>query len=139
VSEIFRAAYDKPLDDRARELWMTLFRPVHDADLVKAAYRLVGWREKTSRVAPAEMKSALTSIGVSMGGQESHSFGDDPAVIALNGHYEAMRALPGVTLAQWLEDEGLPSFRAAIAKYGDRPSSAEKLLALVKPKEEAPF
>lgn len=137
MSEIFRAAYDKPLDDGARELWMTVFRPVRDADLVKAAYQLVGWREKTNRVTPGEMKRVLADIGAYSDENGSHSFNDDPAVRAINGHYSAMCDLPGVTLAQWLEDEGFASFREAMAKYGEGPTSAERVMALTH--EEVPF
>lgn len=135
VSEIFRAAYDKPLDDGAQELWRTLFRPVGDSDLVKAAYQLVAVREKASRVSPAEIKNMLRSIGVSVEGQKSGSFYDDPAVKAINGHYRAMLNIPGITLTDWLKQEGLNTFREAMDKYGDRPTSAEVLLSLVETNE----
>ena len=137
VSDIFESAYGKPLEDGAHELWKTLFGDVNDADLVKAAYRLVKTREKTSKVSPGEIKAVLDRlIGYS---GPSNDFNNDPAVRALNRHYQAMQDLPGITMNEWLREEGLSSFQEAMDRYGDRPSSAELLLQLVQPKEEAPF
>lgn len=120
VSVIFDDAYDKPISEEAYGLWQTLFQKVSDADLVKAAYQLVLKRQKTSKVSPGEIEGVLEELGIHLGHYEaSSSFRDNPAVRALDSRYLASEAEEGISLHEWLKQEGFASFQEAMAKYGD--------------------
>ena len=139
ISDLFLPIFGG-IPTEARQTWIDTFAHISNEDIEAAARWIIAHRTRSGKVVPGELWHALQEIGVTPERHyESKEFRENPTVRAINGHYRAMQDLPGITLSQWLKDEGLPSFRAAMEKYGDRPSSAEQLLALVEPKEEAPF
>ena len=138
ISEIFDFAFGKPINEKAYKLWGTLFGNISDADLIKAAFWLSKHREKSNKVTPGEMKGALAAIGVNADiYTPEKGFEGDPVVRAMESRYRGEMEAEDVTLAEFLEQEGLSSFREAMDKYGDRPTPAETILQLSE--EEVPF
>jgi len=138
ISEIFDFAFGKPVDEKAYNLWLTLFGNISDADLIKAAFWLSKHREKSNKVTPGEMKGALAAIGVNADTYTPEKgFESDPVVRAMESRYRGEMAAEGVTMAEFLQQEGLSSFREAMEKYGDRPTATETILGLAE--EEVPF
>jgi len=140
ISDLFSAVYGSGIPAEARQTWIDTFKHISNEDIELAARWIIAHRTRSGKVVPGEVWHALQAIGVTPERFDtSPEFRSDPAVIALDSHYRTMSDLPGISVTDWLESEGLPSFQAAMDKYGDRPSSAELLLQLVQPKEEAPF
>jgi len=134
LSDLFSVVYGSGIPVDAREAWLDTFQHIHNDDLESAARWIIAHRTHNGRVVPGEIWHALQAIGVTPDKfYTSKEFREDPAVIALSSHYEAMSKLPGITLAQWLEAEGLPSFKEAMDRYGDHPSSVGRLSELAQP------
>ena len=132
VSEIFNSAFGKPLDEDAYNLWLTVFADVDGADLVHAAFWLSKHREKSTRVTPGEMRIALAAIGVNAEPYKPEKgFRNDPVVKMLTSSYQGELNAQGVTLAEFLHNEGLSSFQEAVEKYGGKPTRADEVYQIV--------
>jgi len=139
ISDLFSDVYGAGIPGSARQAWIDTFQHIRNEDIESAARWIIAHRQKSGKVVPGEVWHALQMIDVVPDKfYESAEFRADPVHIALDSHYRAMCKLPGITLAAWLEEEGL-TWREAMDKYGDRPSSAELLQQIVAPKNEAPF
>ena len=140
ISDLFSAVYGSGIPAEARQTWIDTFEHISNENMELAARWIIAHRTRSGKVVPGEVWHALQAIGVTPERHyESKEFRENPAVRALNGHYQAMQDLPGITMDEWLQEEGLSSFHEAMDRYADRPTSAEKILALVEPKEEVPF
>lgn len=122
LSDLFDSAYRSPLDEKMSALWLKIFRKISDTDLERAAVRLIEHREKGSKVNPGEVTQALKENGIYVDASEyTKTFRDDPAVKALESRFRASKETEGISLHEWLKQEGLGSFQEAIQKYGDHP------------------
>ena len=120
VSSMFEDAFGKSIEENAYKTWLTIFQDIDDGDLVKAAWYLCSTREKTNKVSPGEMRGALERIGVSMPGyEETKEFKDNPAVKMLNSRYCGECEANGITMHDWLQREGMASFKDAMARFAD--------------------
>ena len=120
LSNLFKEAYDKPISESGCDLWLRIFRRISDADLERAAVHLIEHREKGSKVNPGEITRALEFHGIYVDPPEqTKDFRDDPMVRALESRYRAEEEEEGISLHEWLKQEGLSSFREAMEKYAD--------------------
>ena len=120
LSELFDSAYRSPFDEKTTGLWLRIFRRISDADLERAAVHLIEHREKGSKVNPGEITRALEFHGIYVDPPEqTKDFRDDPMVRALESRYRAEEEEEGISLHEWLKQEGLSSFREAMEKYVD--------------------
>jgi len=139
ISQLFSDVYGTGIPPIARQAWIDTFQHIRNEDMEAAARWIIAHRQKNGKVVPGEVWQALHQTGVTPDKfYESAEFKSDSVVVALGSHYRAMCKLPGVSMADWLAEEGL-TWREAMNKYGDRPSSSELLLQIAAPKKEAPF
>jgi len=118
ISEFFDKAYGKPIAPGSYDLWMRIFSDVPDGILTQASHWLIEHRDISRAVVPGEMAKAVAAVGGTVRRYSpENGFKDDPIVRALDSRSQADEG--GISLHEWLEQEGLASCREAAEKYAD--------------------
>ena len=120
ISGIFVSAYDKPISEYSYSIWLDTFKDVSNDDLRHAAHLLVKKRDKTRSVVPGEITAKLEALDICVGREKnSEGFASSPVVKALKSRHRAEEEAAGVTLHEWLAQEGLKDWKEATEKFAD--------------------
>lgn len=132
ISNFFREAYDKPIEPGSYELWLRIFYHVSDNVLIRAAHWLIEKREISRTVVPGEMAKAVEAVGGTVRKyQAEKTFKDDPIVRALDSRSRHEADEGGISLHEWLQQEGCQSFKEAMIKHADYDGGVVPVLQMV--------
>lgn len=127
----FLIAFGRGLQEGGAELWARIFIDVPNEVMDRAAIWLLQSREKSGMVVPGEMAAAVRAVGGQLKAYSTTpEFDAMPVVRAIRRHDDAGLGEAEVSMAEWLQGDGLPSFAAAMMKCAEGPTQADRLYAL---------
>jgi len=120
ISQIFNGAYNHPIPKSAFPVWVDTFKDVSNDDLRRAAHLLVKTRDKMREVTPGEITAKLYALDVIFDREEhSGGFASAPVVRALKSRYKAEEEAEGITMHEFLKQEGLENWQNATEKFSE--------------------